>query len=304
MSSVAKIDIKELGYLVYGSARIDRWALFADQVMGAMVVPTDQGGLNIRTDERAARILFQPATKEELLGVGWLVSNDATYASAMAFAKQHDIFEREGSASECRDRHICAFFAIRDPNGVTHEIAWGPQVDYATPFRSSLGSVQFLTGEQGLGHIVLGTEPARFDETMDFWVSKLGFSLSNVRRNALNPEKTIFRLQFYGCANGRQHTIAAANLASSHACQHIMLQYPTIDDMGRAYDRVEKNGFRHVTTIGRHINDQMVSFYVESPSGFWVELGYSTATFHGEQLAIDDGGTGSIWGHKHLPRPT
>jgi hypothetical protein len=62
---------------------------------------------------------------------------------------------------------------------------------------------------------------------------------------------------------------------------------------------VQDAGLQLVMTLGRHWNDHMTSFYVESPSGFAVEYGWGG-------LQIDRAtwstvrGTGEIsfWGHR------
>ena len=40
--------------------------------------------------------------------------------------------------------------------------------------------------------------------------------------------------------------------------------------VGQALDRVNKDGFQLSSTLGRHTNDKMVSFYVRAPGG-WEE---------------------------------
>ncbi|MGI9156303.1 MAG: VOC family protein [Marmoricola sp.] len=46
-----------------------------------------------------------------------------------------------------------------------------------------------------------------------------------------------------------------------------------LDDVGRALERVRKHRVPLSATLGRHRNDQMVSFYVKSPGGF--DIGYA-----------------------------
>ena len=64
-------------------------------------------------------------------------------------------------------------------------------------------------------------------------------------------------------------------------CVHIMLEVDKLDDVGRALERVRKHKAPLSATLGRHMNDQMVSFYVRSPGGFDVEFGT-------EGLQVDD----------------
>ncbi len=54
---------------------------------------------------------------------------------------------------------------------------------------------------------------------------------------------------------------------------HIMVEVDTLDAVGQALDRVMKDGFSVSSTLGRHTNDKMVSFYVRAPGGWDIEFG-------------------------------
>ena len=54
---------------------------------------------------------------------------------------------------------------------------------------------------------------------------------------------------------------------------HFMFEAKSLDDVGRAYDIVHAEGFPIAMTLGRHTNDNTTSFYLYSPSGWWVEYG-------------------------------
>jgi len=72
-----------------------------------------------------------------------------------------------------------------------------------------------------------------------------------------------------------------------------------LDDVGQGYDLAlgaEKD--RIATTLGRHINDQMVSFYARTPSDFFIEYGWGgrsiePATWQPEEITYG----ASLWGH-------
>ena len=80
-----------------------------------------------------------------------------------------------------------------------------------------------------------------------------------------------------------------------------MVEAAAIDDVGRALDRVNDANIQLVTTLGRHTNDQMVSFYVRAPDGFAVEFGW------GGLMVPEPVGSyaitkASFWGHRPVPR--
>src|SRR3546814_9586051 len=53
-----------------------------------------------------------------------------------------------------------------------------------------------------------------------------------------------------------------------------MVEMNELDDVGRAMDRCEVLGHKLLQSLGRHRTDHMVSFYVETPSGFGMEIGF------------------------------
>ena len=53
-----------------------------------------------------------------------------------------------------------------------------------------------------------------------------------------------------------------------------MLEYQDMCDVGAAFDRARAADVPIVLELGHHPNDQMFSFYMRTPSGFGLELGY------------------------------
>ncbi|NKZ73487.1 hypothetical protein GTA09_30910 [Rhodococcus hoagii] len=53
----------------------------------------------------------------------------------------------------------------------------------------------------------------------------------------------------------------------------LMTEVDTLDAVGQALDRVAKLGFTISSTLGRHTNDKMISFYVRAPGGWDLEFG-------------------------------
>ena len=70
-------------------------------------------------------------------------------------------------------RRVQNLLSFTDPAGNHHEAFWGVVSDFAV-FNSATGVSGFVTGDQGLGHIVL---PApNFDDTAAFFTDVLGFA--------------------------------------------------------------------------------------------------------------------------------
>jgi hypothetical protein len=113
----------------------------------------------------------------------------------------------------------------------------------------------------------------------------------------MGPPGRQITLTFLHC-NPRHHTLALAPVPSPRRLNHIMLQLESMDDVGVGLDRARSGGVEISSSLGRHTNDRMISFYMQTPSGFDVEYGYGgveiddatwqPATYHAP----------SLWGHK------
>ena len=82
-----------------------------------------------------------------------------------------------------------------------------------------------------------------------------------------------------------------------------MIEYLHLDDVGRIYDKALVEPDRIVSTLGRHSNDHVLSFYSKTPSDFMIETGWAgrlidVGTWQHEQIVSP-----SLWGHdrKWLP---
>jgi 3,4-dihydroxy-9,10-secoandrosta-1,3,5(10)-triene-9,17-dione 4,5-dioxygenase len=103
-------------------------------------------------------------------------------------------------------------------------------------------------------------------------------------------------LRFLGC-NPRHHSLALVAMPAPAKCVHVMLEVDGLDGVGRALERVRKHGARLSATLGRHMNDEMVSFYVRSPSGFDVEYGCAGLQVDDRTWVARESTAVSSWGH-------
>ena len=71
-----------------------------------------------------------------------------------------------------------------------------------------------------------------------------------------------------------------------------------MDDVGSTYDLCQNQGTPIARTLGRHTNDHMVSFYMQSPSGFEIEYGWGARVVDDSTWQVQFHTAGSIWGHK------
>ena len=282
-----------LGYITIESARSEAWRAFGADVLGAM--PVEAGNeLRFRLDERAYRAIVVPGEREHLHAAGWEVRDEAAFESLATSLAEADVSTERATPEEAFRRRVGGLMRLRDPSGNRLELFHTP-LSADTRFVSPVGVSRFVTGDMGLGHVVL---PATaFDETAAFYTDHLGFRLTD--RMRLGPDEGgagAMRLEFFHC-NPRHHSLALIEVPHPAGLSHLMLEVEDLDEVGYALDRCHRAEVPLSATLGRHTNDRMVSFYMKSPSGFDIEYG-----FGGIRLDTDDVSTSEItavshWGH-------
>jgi 2,3-dihydroxybiphenyl 1,2-dioxygenase len=231
------------------------------------------------------------AETESFAYAGWEVDDAGAFAGAVDHLQRSGVKVREGSDA-IRAMRGCADVAqFEDPFGNTHELFFGPMID-EFPAVFPYGGSGFLTRGVGLGHVLYVVPSAA--EATDFYGRVMGFRVTD--RFAWGPNAAVFMR-----ATPRHHSLAFIDLPipGGPGLNHFMIEANALADVGRAYDRAMDAKVPIVNSLGQHSNDPMLSFYVQSPSGFNVELGWNG-------LMVDDGtwsvrtftGRGELWGHR------
>jgi hypothetical protein len=70
-------------------------------------------------------------------------------------------------------------------------------------------------------------------------------------------------LRFYGC-NPRHHALAFLPMPNPTGIVHLMVEVENSDDVGLTLDRALRRKVKMSATLGRHINDKMLSFYEDT----------------------------------------
>lgn len=288
-------DIKGLGYVTISTNDMDRWRTFAFDVLGfAQGSGPDDNALYLRLDERAARIVVIAGDTDQIVSIGWEVSDHAALARVQHSLEAAGVAVKPLSTDEADARRVEEVITFVDPSGATIEVFHGAVLDHSpvvTPFGS-----RFVTGAQGLGHVVLPVSDV--DGTFDFYTEILGFYPRGAFRLPAPPEFGPLRIRFMG-VNGRHHSLALcpAPHGGAPGLIHIMVEVDTLDAVGQALDRVVKDGFSVSSTLGRHTNDKMVSFYVRAPGGWDIEFGTEGMLVDQDSYSSEEITADSYWGH-------
>jgi 3,4-dihydroxy-9,10-secoandrosta-1,3,5(10)-triene-9,17-dione 4,5-dioxygenase len=290
------MKITELGYVVIGTPDLEKWRDYGAKVLGMAAIDGPDGTLYLKMDERDFRYLICKTGKDELFASGWSVHDQQSFHDVLADVESAGVSVKRGTESECKLRKVQDFFSFIDPANLRHEVSWGPIAAF-TKFVSPLGT-KFVTGDIGMGHAVLPT--GDIDATVGFWTSVMGFGISDLLHLTLAEGVPPIRVYFMHCAAGRQHSLAYAELSDPTGCNHLMVEVDSMDEVGRALDRVEQNSVKLTLTLGRHVNDDMISFYMKTPGGFQMEYGTGGSVKDWGTYKVFESTRGSHWGHKFL----
>ncbi len=268
--------ITQLGQIEFVSPHVEPWRSFATEVLGAQLAADGpDGSVRLRVDDVAHRIEIHPGDVDDLWCLTWVDDDRDTTEAALA------------AAGVVVDDH-----AFVDPFGFRHRLVSG--LVLGEPFVPGRDISGFVTGEQGLGHAVLIVPDLAAAER--FYGDVLGLRASDSIESGLS-------LRFFHCAGraARHHTLAIAGVPGMVGMHHLMLEVGSIDDVGRALDAVTERAIPLTSTLGRHTNDLMTSFYVRTPSGFEIEYGTGGITIDDDTWQVATYDAQSTWGHRTPP---
>ena len=251
------------------------------------------GSVAFRIDDQAQRIVVHPGSRDDLAYAGFEVDDEATLRRLSEALTEAGFPTADLGDDVARARRVKRVHRVEDPNGVPIELFHGPE-RAADPFRSPLVPSGFVTGDEGLGHVVFATMDPQATER--FYCELLGMRLSDRIEAELAPGFSL--LMTFLHANPRHHTVAFAAAPMPKRVHHFMLEVGAMDDVGHAYDRCLTAGIEIANTLGVHPNDRMFSFYARTPSGFDVEFGWGGRKIDDATWKVDRYDRLSVWGHR------
>ena len=288
--------IEALGYVGIRSDRLDDWAGFGGAWLGLQLVERTRGQLRFRMDDRKQRLLVTDEREAKDGGTaqyfGWEVADAAALDALAARLEKRGVAVAQLPRATLDQRRVKDAIAFHDPAGNVLEAFHGAETT-SDPFVPGRPVSGFRTGALGMGHVVLRVKT--IEPMIAFYRDTLGLALSDF---ALTP----FVAYFFH-ANPRHHSVALIG-SDTDAIHHLMVELCSLDDVGQAYDMALVEPGRIGTSLGRHTNDHMTSFYANTPSDFFMEYGWGGRTLDvaGWRAHEMHYGT-SLWGHERTWLP-
>ncbi|WP_305779480.1 iron-dependent extradiol dioxygenase HsaC [Nocardia nova] len=292
------MSIRALGYMRIEATDVAAWREYGLKVLGMMEADgPNADALYLRMDDFPARLVIVPGEKDRLQVSGWEVTDAPGLQRLRETLTKADVAFEEGTKDELAERRVEGMIRFQDPSGNTLEAFYGAQY-LARRFVSPYGH-KFVTAEQGLGHVVLTCNDDA--EAQAFYQDVLGFRLRDSMRL---PPQVVGRpadgdpawLRFYGC-NPRHHALAFLPLPNPTGIVHLMVEVENSDDVGLCLDRALRKKVKMSATLGRHINDKMLSFYMKTPGGFDIEFGCEGLEVDDHSWIARESTAVSLWGH-------
>lgn len=295
--------VARLGYLGLSSTDTSAWDRFATAQLGLMSVPgaaaAVDGDVFLKMDDHPFRLFVEQGDEDRLVATGWELDGEDAYRAAIARLEAAGVSVTAGNEAGASRRCVTEYCSTTDPAGNPVELYHG-RTGVGDAFESPAGVSKFLTGDMGLGHVVV---PApNIDETHAFYRDVLGFGDSDDLTLPPPAEGAPeMRIVFLHAANPRHHSLALFNMPVPTGIVHLMFEVTSLDEVGACLDRVTAAELPLMATLGRHCNDNMVSFYVVGPGGIAVEFGYDGLQLDWSTFEPTKSTQADFWGHAYQP---
>ncbi|GGJ58299.1 VOC family protein [Streptomyces brasiliensis] len=279
------MGVCKLGYVSLNVTDVDAWTGLFSRTLGVEATSDKIGAQDVallELDEFKYRLALYASAEDSPREVGWIVDSPTELDRITRRLTHAGFAVQDGSADETELRGATHLRWFTDPAGYRVELAVGESKVRSGPARP----VDASPGVTGLGHFVLASP--KLDELRELYESVLEFRVTDYRAPGL---------YFLRC-NRTHHSIALA-WAETTSIHHLEIEHGSLDDVGRAHDRAVANGVPISISLGRHMNDKAISFYVKNPSGFHLEIGYGGIKVS-EDWTPHDFGRSDVWGHQHV----
>lgn len=293
------MGVANLGYVILEMQDPAAWAKFAKDVLGFGVAKSfgEKGAKYLRMDNAPFRYLIRKGEVDRFICGGYEMSSKTAFEDQIKAFEKAKVAVIRGTDKDAKHRAVKALASAVDPSGNFLEIFYGREK--AEAFTPGHGIKSFKTGKMGLGHMVL---PApKNEETINFYRKVMGFGVSDdLTLPAFAPGLPDQRIYFMHADNPRHHTLGLYNFPSPSGVIHLMAEMNDMDEVGHCMDRVKRAGLHIFASLGRHANDEMISFYFFAPGGIGFEVGYDGKQVKDwSKFKPTKSTVGDIWGHEY-----
>jgi 2,3-dihydroxybiphenyl 1,2-dioxygenase len=293
------VDIYGIAYVGYESPNAKQMRDFGPEVFAfGLNESRADDSVYLTMDDREYRIAVHPGEVDRMAYIGLEMKDKWAWENGVETLRSAGFEVTVGDTDLEAQRGVYGVAQFEDPAGWPHELVYGHAYTTGGWRGGGRPHAGFQSEKYGLGHTVLSA--ANHDEVDRYCRDTMGYRwyVQGVRKGFAS----FWRFN----NNNLSHNIAYA-INPNHkygdtatSVPHIGVYCNTLDDVGIAWDVVsEQYPERVKMTLGRHMQDPVVSFYTKTPAGFVIEY------IWGEDLDIPNDSYVerratklSIWGHK------
>lgn len=297
-----KHSVRSLGYVGLNVSNAAAWNELLTSVFALERRADAKDGVQqYKMDRWSHRMSLYADEADSIAYVGWEAQDAHAIAALTEQLEAASVEVTELTEAQCAERSVLSGIAFRDPvMNIPNEVFCGATIESQqfSPPRPMQG---YVTGEHGMGHVVLMT--TKQQEAVDFYCDVLGFEVSDIMDFGGEQWGGDFRHVFLHC-NSRHHSLAIMSPPAGGddgTLNHLALTVKSFDDLGYAYDIVREKQIPVLMTLGRHVNDLATSFYVGNPSHSAIEMTHGGIEV-GDNWVIKRYDDTKIWGH-HVSLP-
>lgn len=284
--------ITQLGYVGISASELGEWERFATEILGLeLCARAPDGTLHLRMDEHHHRLIVHQGKADDLAYVGWQVADAEALDAAVLKLHGAGVSSCQGTTEELAERKVLGLVKFVDPNDCAVELFFAPSVVAKRPFHPGRPISGFKAGRLGVGHVTLATGE-EIKRSTDFYCGVLGFRVSDYADLGETGHPNAIFLR----CNPRHHSLAIIKASSAKKLLHLLIEVEAIDDVGTALDLCYRNRVQITRGIGKHGNDQMLSCYIKSPSGFDIEYGWGGRLVDDATWVVQQHSVSRAWG--------
>ncbi len=282
------INTKRLVYLVLEVSNISAWREYLSLMYGLELKTShNPNEWEVVIDDSGCRVIFLKGKANDCVAAGWEVEDLDLSFEYLSNKNYQPEWLKE---NKVKSRGIRKGLKIFDSStGIDIELF--ENTSSANSFVLPENEIEFEAGNLGFGHMTFNVK--NLDDFDYFYKDALGLKATDYNQPIIGPGVKI-NVAFLRI-NKRHHSVAAAQI-NGKRLNHFQLETTNRNNVGLSYDRVRKSKFTIAHHVGVHPNDNQISFYAVTPSGFQSEIGAESKYVPENHEPIMFRGF-SVWGH-------
>jgi 2,3-dihydroxy-p-cumate/2,3-dihydroxybenzoate 3,4-dioxygenase len=256
---------RKLGYIALGVTNLERSVAFYRDVVGLELTELIAGKTAfLRCDSDHHNIILSAAPSACVRRFCFQMESAADLGQAQSALDALGVEVVEAESTETQLLHQGRTLRFRVPGSRLPIELYADMQSMPVPFAPTVADIV------GLGHIVLEINVKEWQSTVSWMLANANFRLS---------DQVDGYVSFLRCfPNPVHHSLGIGRAPRTHL-HHFNFMVRSIDDIGRAVNRLRKAGVPIVFGPGRHVASTSIFLYFLDPDGMTVELSFGMEHF-------------------------